>query len=266
MGEATARALGAAGATVLLAGRNTAKGERIASEIGPNASMHRLDLADLGSVHEFAGNLGTRTIDVLVNNAGVMALPLTRTSDGFEMQFGTNHLGHFALTGLLLDRITTRVVTVSSAAYLLGRLNLDDLNWEHRRYSRAGAYAQSKLANLVFSLELERRLAEARSPLRAIAAHPGYAATEVGSNTGTWFDGLFGFGKRILQRTSAQGAESVVCAASDWSMTGGLIGPDMLLYGSPHQARIARRARDGAAARRLWELSEKLTDVTFPLP
>ncbi|MEE2060587.1 oxidoreductase [Rhodococcus artemisiae] len=265
VGEATARSLGAAGATVLLAGRNTVAGERIASEIGPNASMHRLDLADLDSVHEFSADLGKRTIDVLVNNAGVMALPLTRTPDGFEMQFGTNHLGHFALTGLLLDRITTRVVTVSSAAHLLGRLNLDDLNWEHRRYSRAGAYAQSKLANLVFSLELERRLAEARSPLRAIAAHPGYAATEVGSNTGTWFDGLFGFGKRVLQRTSAQGAESVVCAAADPSMTGGLIGPDMLLYGSPHQARIARRARDRDVARRLWELSEKFTGVTFPL-
>jgi NAD(P)-dependent dehydrogenase (short-subunit alcohol dehydrogenase family) len=265
VGEATARALGAAGATVQLAGRNTAEGERIASEIGPDASMHRLDLADLGSIHEFSDNLGKRTIDVLVNNAGVMALPLSRTPDGFETQFGTNHLGHFALTGLLLDRITTRVVTVSSAAYLLGRLDLDDLNWEHRRYSRAGAYAQSKLANLMFSLELERRLAETRSSLRAIAAHPGYAATEVGSNTGTWFDGLFGFGKKVLQRTPAQGAESVVCAAADPSMTGGLIGPGMLLYGSPHQARIARRARDRDAARRLWELSEKFTGVTFPL-
>lgn len=250
---------------MVLAGRNTAGGERIASEIGPNASMRRLDLADLGSVRAFAEGFGDRKIDVLVNNAGVMALPLTRTVDGFEMQFGTNHLGHFALTGLLLDRITTRVVTVSSAAHLVGRIDLADPNYEHRRYSRAGAYAQSKLANLLFSIELERRLAAARSPLRAVAAHPGYAATGVGGHTGTWFDRLFGFGKQVLQRTPAQGAESVVAAATDPRLAGGFIGPHMLLYGTPRPAAPARRARDRARAEGLWELSEKLTGVRFDL-
>lgn len=265
VGEATARALGAAGATVVLAGRNTAKGDAIASQIGPRASMRRLDLSDLASVQEFAAGFGDEKIDVLVNNAGVMAVPLRRTREGFEMQIGTNHFGHFALTGLLLDRITTRVVTVSSAAHRVGRIDLDDLNWERRHYDRASAYAQSKLANLMFSLELERRLAAAGSPLRAVAAHPGYAATEVGSNTGTWFDRLFGFGKKVLQRTADQGAESVVCVAADPAVSGGFVGPRWLLYGSPHPAGIARRARDRETARRLWELSEDLTGVRFPL-
>lgn len=269
VGEATARALGAAGATVLLAGRNVERGRAIAAEIGPDASMHRLDLADLSSVRAFAQELGTRPVDVLVNNAGVMALPYTRTVDGFEMQFGTNHLGHFALTGLLLDRITTRVVTVTSAAHLLGRVDFDDPNYEHRRYSRAGGYAQSKLANLLFSFELERRLVAARSPVHAVAAHPGYAATGVGGHTGTWFDRLFGFGKTVLQRTPAHGAESVLFAATEPGLHtldshSGFVGPNLLLYGSPHPAHASRRARDRDAARRLWELSEKLTGVTFP--
>lgn len=269
VGEATARALGAAGAQVVLAGRNVAKGQDIAGQIGPNATVRRLDLSDLASVREFAAGIGEsyEKIDVLVNNAGVMAVPLERTADGFEMQVGTNHFGHFALTGLLLGRITDRVVTVSSAAHRLGRVDLDDLNWERRRYSRAGGYAQSKLANLLFSFELERRLAAGGSPVRAIAAHPGYAATEVGSNTGTWFDRLFGFGKKFLQRTPAQGAESVVYAATRPELRGGYVGPDgfLGLYGSPHVASASSRARDPETARRLWELSEQLTGVRFEL-
>ncbi len=265
VGEATARALGAAGATVVLTGRNVDRGKRIAEEIGPRAEMMSLDLADLSAIRAFADAFADRRIDVLVNNAGVMAVPLRRTADGFEMQMGTNHLGHFALTGLLLPRITGRVVTVSSAAHLIGRIDLDDLNWERRPYNRAAAYAQSKLANLLFALELERRLAAARSPLRAVAAHPGYAATEVGSHTGTWFDRLFGFGKTILQRTPDQGAESVVLAASDPGIAGGYIGPRLLLYGAPGVAVVGRRARDREIATRLWELSEKLTGVHFEI-
>ena len=265
VGEATARALGAAGATIVLTGRNTDRGRCIAEAIGGGAEMHRVDLADLSSIRDFADAFADRRVDVLVNNAGVMAVPLRRTADGFEMQMGTNHLGHFALTGLLLPRITGRVVTVSSAAHLLGRIDLDDLNWERRRYDRASAYAQSKLANVMFSLELERRLAASSSPVRAVAAHPGYAATEVGSHTGTWFDKLFGFGKRVLQRTPEQGAESLVRAASDPAVRGGFIGPRWLLYGAPGPAGLARRARDRDTATRLWELSEKLTGVRFPL-
>ncbi|MBX4169724.1 SDR family NAD(P)-dependent oxidoreductase [Rhodococcus sp. DMU2021] len=265
VGEATARALGAAGATVVLAGRNVDRGKRIADEIGPRAEMMSLDLADLSAIRAFADAFADRRIDVLVNNAGVMAVPLGRTADGFEMQIGTNHLGHFALTGLLLPRITGRIVTVSSAAHLIGRIDLDDLNWERRPYNRAAAYAQSKLANLLFALELERRLAAVRSPLRAVAAHPGYAATEVGSHTGTWFDRLFGFGKTILQRTPDQGAESVVLAASDPGIAGGYIGPRLLLYGAPGVAGVGRRARDRETSTRLWKLSEKLTGVHFEI-
>ncbi|MEU5840757.1 oxidoreductase [Rhodococcus sp. NPDC047139] len=265
VGESTAHALGAAGATVILTGRNIDRGRDVAAAIGSGAEMHRVDLADLSSIRAFVDSIGERQIDVLVNNAGVMAVPLRRTVDGFEMQMGTNHLGHFALTGLLLPRITGRVVTVSSAAHLVGRMDLADLNWERRPYNRAAAYAQSKLANLMFSLELERRLAEARSPVCAVAAHPGYAATEVGSHTGTWFDRLFGFGKTILQRTPDEGAESVVVAASDPGITGGFVGPRFLLYGAPGRAGIARRARDRESAARLWELSEELTGVRFTL-
>jgi NAD(P)-dependent dehydrogenase (short-subunit alcohol dehydrogenase family) len=266
LGAATARALGAAGADVVLACRNVARGEAVARDIGPHAQVRRLDLADLASVREFAS--GIETVDVLVNNAGVMGVPLSRTVDGFEMQMGTNHLGHFALTGLLLDRLTDRVVTVSSMSHRFGRIHLDDLNWERRRhYSRSLAYAESKLANLMFSLELGRRLAAAGSPLRAVAAHPGYAATDVGTHTGTWFDQLFRLGKRVLERTPAQGAESVVVAAADPEVTGGYIGPDRFfeLYGPPTVAAYSRRAGDPDTARQLWELSEKLTGVRFEL-
>lgn len=263
VGEATALALGAAGAHVVLACRNVDKGKLVAEKIGPTASVHRLDLSDLASVREFASGLRDthETIDVLINNAGVMAVPLQRTADGFEMQMGTNYFGHFALTGLLLDRVTDRVVTVSSAAHRFGRIDLDDPNWERRRYNRAAAYAQSKLANLMFSFELARRLDAAGSPVRSLAAHPGYAATNVGSNTGTWFDRLFGFGKKILQRTPERGAESVLYAATTPGLRGGYIGPDgfLELYGSPHLSGCSARARDPETARRLWELSERVT-------
>ena len=211
VGEATAIALGAAGANVVLACRNVDKGARVAETIGPRASVHRLDLSELASVRKFACGLRDthETIDVLINNAGVMAVPLKRTADGFEMQMGTNYFGHFALTGLVLDLVTDRVVTVSSAAHRLGRVDLDDPNWEQRRYHRAAAYAQSKLANLMFSFELARRLDASGSTVRSLAAHPGYAATEVGSHTGTWFDGLFGFGKTVLQRTAEEALRAV---------------------------------------------------------
>ncbi len=269
VGEATALALGAAGAHVVLACRNVDKGKLVAEKIGPAASVHRLDLSELASVREFASGLRAthEKIDVLINNAGVMAVPLQRTTDGFEMQIGTNYFGHFALTGLLLDHIVDRVVTVSSVAHRFGRIDLDDPNWELRRYNRASAYAQSKLANLMFSFELARRLDAKGSPVRSLAAHPGYAATDVGSHTGTWFDRLFGVGKKILQRTPERGAESVLYAATEPGLRGGYIGPDgfLELYGSPHPAGCSARARDPETASRLWDLSEGLTDVRFDL-
>ena len=167
LGAVTATELARAGAHVVVACRDTGKGERAAAGMAGSTEVRRLDLADLASVREFAAGLGQ--IAVLVNNAGVMATPLRRTRDGFELQIGTNHLGHFALTGLLLDRISDRVVTVSSGGHRLGRIHLDDLNWEQRRYQRWLAYGQAKLANLLFTYELQRRLAAAGSTRKAVA-------------------------------------------------------------------------------------------------
>src|SRR3954453_20944272 len=182
IGLAAARALGRAGARVVLAVRDTAKGEQAATTIDGEREVRRLDLADLGSVRAFA-DAWDGDLDVLINNAGVMATPERRTADGFELQIGTNHLGPFALTNLLLPRIADRVVTVSSGGHRMGTIRLDDLNWHRGGYQRWRAYGQSKLANLLFMLELQRRLAEAGSSVRALAAHPGYAATNLQQHT-----------------------------------------------------------------------------------
>ena len=181
LGAVTATELARAGAHVVVACRDIGKGERAAAGRPGSTQVRRLDLADLASVREFAAGLGQ--IAVLVNNAEVMATPLRRTRDGFELQIGTNHLGHFALTGLLLDRIRDRVVTVSSGGHRLGGIHLDDLNWEQRRYQRWLAYGQPKLANLQFTFELQRRLSAAGSIRKALAGHPGYAATNLQSHT-----------------------------------------------------------------------------------
>ena len=181
LGEVVARALGKAGADVVLACRDTTKADAVAADIGPNAVVRKLDLSDLSSVRAFAD--ATEKVDVLVNNAGVMAVPFRRTVDGFEMQIGTNHLGHFALTGLLKDKLTDRVVTMSSALHQLGTVDLDDLNFERRKYNRWLAYGQSKLANLLFTYELQRRLAASGSSLKALASHPGYASTNLQGHT-----------------------------------------------------------------------------------
>src|SRR5215212_4321857 len=178
IGLEAAKALGEHGARVVLAVRDVAKGEGAAEAIAGDTEVRRLDLADLTSVREFA-EAWDGEIDVLVHNAGVMATPERRTKDGFELQIGTNHLGHFALTNLLLPKITDRVVIVASDAHKIGGLDVDDLNWERRRFRRWRAYGQSKLANLLFLLELQRRLDDAGSPVRALAAHPGYAATNL---------------------------------------------------------------------------------------
>ena len=182
IGLVAARELGRAGARVVLAVRDPARGEQAAATIDGETEVRRLDLADLASIRAFAEEWDG-PIDALVDNAGVMATPQRRTKDGFELQIGTNHLGHFALTNLLLPHVTDRVVTVSSGAHRGGSIRLDDLNWERGRYSRWRAYGQSKLANLLFTLELQRRLAEAGSDVRAVAAHPGYARTNLQHHT-----------------------------------------------------------------------------------
>ena len=265
LGAATARALATAGARVVLACRNTAKGEAVAADLPGSPEVRRLDLADLSSVREFAAGL-TGPVDVLVNNAGVMALPKKQTADGFEMQVGTNHLGHFALTGLLLDRITDRVVTVSSAAHRAGHIDLADLNFEHRRYGRWSAYGQSKLANLMFALELQRRLSASGSTVRSMAAHPGYAATELQAHTESFQDKLMAVGNRLLAQPAEGGALPSLYAATAPDLAGGsYLGPGgmMELRGSPKVVTPNRAARDPKVAADLWELSSTLTGVEY---
>ncbi|MGX7728191.1 oxidoreductase [Rhodococcus sp. 2H158] len=259
LGEVAARALGAAGARVVLACRNVAKGEAVAREIGPNAQVRRLDLADLASVREFAA--GVDEVDVLVNNAGVMAVPLRRTADGFEMQIGTNHLGHFALTALLRERVTDRVVTMSSGMHRIGRIDLDDLNWEHRRYDRWLAYGQSKLANRLFTHELQRRLTEQRSPVVAVAAHPGYSSTNLQSHTESIQDVFLGVANRLVGQSAQTGALPLLYAATAPGVEpGGYYGPGGLfeMRGAPERVESNSRSHDEAIARGLWELSARL--------
>ncbi|MFD3463377.1 oxidoreductase [Nocardia fluminea] len=258
LGAATARALSEAGARVILACRDTAKAERVAAGLRAATEVRELDLANLNSVRAFADSI--ERVDVLINNAGVMALPLRRTADGFEMQFGTNHLGHFALTNLLLDRITDRVVTVSSVAHRIGKIDLADPNWEQRRYDRWLAYGQSKLANLMFAFELQRRLAGEGAAVISVAAHPGYAATELMSHTESIQDAIMWLGNRTLAPTAEDGALSTLFAATAAVVPGAFYGPDgfLGLRGNPAPAGSARSARDLEVAAELWELSEKL--------
>ncbi|MEO6886750.1 MAG: oxidoreductase [Jatrophihabitantaceae bacterium] len=265
LGSVTARALAEHGATVIMACRNLAKAQRVSGGIEGDTEVRPLDLSDLGSVREFAS--GVDRLDVLVNNAGVMALPEGRTKDGFEMQFGTNHLGHFALTGLLLPKITDRVVTVSSGAHRIGKIALDDLNFEQRHYRRWGAYGQAKLANLMFAFELQRRLTAAASPVRSIAVHPGYAATDLQAHTDSWQDRLMTVGNWLIGQTPEMGALPSLFAATSPDARGGeFYGPDGLfaLRGHPTTSGSASSARDLGVAQRLWDRSEQLTGVSFP--
>jgi NAD(P)-dependent dehydrogenase (short-subunit alcohol dehydrogenase family) len=266
IGLPTARALAEAGAHVVLAVRDTGKGEVALESIPGVCEVRRLDLADLASVREFA-DAWQGDIDVLVNNAGVMATPERRTTDGFELQIGTNHLGHFALTNLLLPHVTDRVVTVSSGAHRGGSIDLDDLNWRHRPYRRWSAYQQSKLANLLFTLELERRLSVARSSVRALAAHPGYAATNLQFRSESRVgDRLMAIGNRLFAQTDEAGARPILFAASQDLPGASYVGPDGLgeRRGYPTLVGRTAAASDVEMAKRLWALSEELTGAEFP--
>ena len=263
LGEVTARRLAAAGASVVLACRNTGKGEAAAARMSGDVTVRRLDLSDLASVAEFADATGE--VDVLVNNAGVMAVPFGRTADGFELQMGTNFLGHFALTGRLRPKLRDRVVTVSSPAHRMGRLDLDDLNWERRGYRRWPAYAQSKLADLMFAFELDRRLRAAGSRVRSVAAHPGYAATEIGRGGGLE-QRLIAVGNRVLAQSAEAGARPMLYAATMPDVLGGdYWGPDRLgeMRGHPKRVTGSARARDPHLAAQLWERAAQLTGVAF---
>jgi NAD(P)-dependent dehydrogenase (short-subunit alcohol dehydrogenase family) len=229
--------------------------------------VRALDLADLPSVRRFVDGFEGE-VDVLINNAGVMAVPESRTADGFEMQIGTNHLGHFALTNLLLPQVRDRIVTIASGAHRMGRINLGDLNWESRRYDRWRAYGQSKLANLLFTLELQRRLDDAGSDVRAVAAHPGWSATNLQSHTGSRIQQTFmEIGNRVWAQSDEQGAWPTLYAATEDIPGGSYVGPDGFqeMRGHPKLVSRSGAASDEQMARDLWDVSERLTGVSFPL-
>ena len=276
IGLPTARELARHGARVVVATRSPERGRAAVDAIAaavPGAAVTAapLDLADLASVRRFAGefNPAHEGLDLLVNNAGVMMLPRQETADGFERQFGTNHLGHFALTGLLLPALLARpgarVVTVSSGMHHRGRIDFDDLMGE-RTYNPTRAYAQSKLANLLFMLELQRRLDAAGADVRSVAAHPGFAATNLGHSSG-WLTRLgVGLGQRLFAQSAEVGALPTLYAATMPDVPGGAyIGPDGKgeQRGYPTRVPPSAQARDEADARRLWEISERLTGVHF---
>jgi NAD(P)-dependent dehydrogenase (short-subunit alcohol dehydrogenase family) len=267
IGRAAASELAGAGARVVLAVRDTEKGTAAAAGMPGETEVRELDLANLESVRRFAAGFDGE-IGILINNAGVMVPPLGRTADGFELQFGTNHLGHFALTNLLLERITGRVVTVSSTGHRMGRIDFDDLNWERRSYRRWSAYGQSKLANLLFTSELQRRLTAAGSAVIATAAHPGYAATNLQFHSGlSLFETISRLGNRLLAQDEIAGALPTLYAAVADIPGDSFAGPSgpLEIRGAPKLVHRSKAAQDTEVARRLWEVSEELTGVHFPL-
>ncbi len=275
LGAVTARELAARGAHVVLACRDTTKGERVASELA-GAEVVPLDLASLASIRDAADRIraGHERIDLLINNAGLMMTRAGVTRDGFELQVGTNHLGHFALTGLVLDRLAatpgSRVVTVSSLAHRFGggRLDFDNLLAE-RGYDRVDAYGRSKLANLLFTHELQRRLSAAEAETIAVAAHPGLSRTELARHVPVWAKPLVAASTWLTGQSAAKGALPTLRAATDPAASGGdYYGPGGYreTRGRPVTVGSSRGSRDPEAMRRLWEVSEELTGVSVPLP
>jgi NAD(P)-dependent dehydrogenase (short-subunit alcohol dehydrogenase family) len=284
LGFETARVLAARGAHVLLGCRNKDKADDAMAAIrehSPEASLElvQMDLSSLSSVQQAAERVRAQHehLDLLINNAGVMWLPPLRTEDGFEMHFGTNHLGHFALTGhllpLLRDRVGARIVTLSSIGHRIGRIHFDDLDLEHG-YGKQKAYSQSKLANLMFAQELQRRLQAANAQAISVAAHPGIAGTNLATpaleKTGPqWLARLTARLAPVLARPPVQGALPSLYAATAADVNGGdYIGPDGLyeITGYPAKGRVSPRALDQDQGRRLWSVSEELTGVRPDLP
>ncbi|BBZ26510.1 short-chain dehydrogenase [Mycolicibacterium madagascariense] len=268
LGFETAKALAARGAHVVLAVRNLDKGKDAATRIGGDVTVAELDLTSLDSIRSAADELKSRYegIDLLINNAGVMWTPKSTTKDGFELQFGTNHLGHFALTGLLLERLLpvegSRVVTVSSIGHrILADIHFDDLQWE-RSYNRVAAYGQAKLANLLFTYELQRRLAHHGTTLAA-AVHPGGSDTELARHLPGFMAPAFS----LVSQSAAMGALPTLRAATDPSVLGGeYYGPDGFgeTRGYPKVVASSDKSHDVALQRRLWAVSEELTSVVYP--
>lgn len=280
LGYETAKVLARKGARVVLAVRDTAKGDAAAAEItraAPSADLavHALDLGSLDSVRTAAAELAAAypSIDLLINNAGVMYPPKSTTRDGFELQFGTNHLGHFALTGLLLKNVlatpNSRIVVVASMAHdIQAKIDFDDLQWERRRYSRVGAYGQAKLANLMFAYALQRRLEAKGEKTIALAAHPGISNTELMRHLpGTNLPGVMK-AAGLVTNSPFKGALATLRAATDPTATGGeYYGPDGFreLMGHPVLVPSSKQSHDVGVQERLWTVSEQLTGVTIEL-
>ena len=273
IGYEAARALAQKGADVIMACRSLEKGEAAVQAIleeTPQAKLNlmALNLADLASVREFAGKVRAEytQLDLLINNAGVMAIPYRQTADGYEMQLGTNHLGHFALTGLLLDLALkaehARIVTISSQVHKTGRINFDDLNSE-KSYQKWLAYGQSKLANLLFAYELQRKLAAAGHDALSVAAHPGYSATNLQDSSG-----IFSALNPLMAQSAAMGALPALFAATHPEVKGGdFIGPRSFggWRGYPAKAKSNLASYDESVAKKLWKVSEELTGVSYSL-
>ncbi|ORB14672.1 oxidoreductase [Mycobacterium noviomagense] len=267
LGEVTARELARVGAHVILAVRDVRKGEAAAQKMAGatgKAEVRQLDLQDLSSVRRFADDIDHA--DVLINNAGVMAVDYALTADGFERHIGTNHLGHFALTNLLLPKLTDRAVTVSSLMHMFGYISLKDLNWRSRPYSRWLAYSQSKLANLLFTSELQRRLDSVGSSVRALAAHPGWSHTNLQGRSGRKVsDAVVLTVDRVVSTDADFGARQTLYAVSQDLPGDTYVGPQFGLYGRTQPTWRSWPAKRASTAAALWELSERLTDTKFPL-
>jgi len=273
IGFATARALAVKNATVIMAVRNEGKGEEAAAKIrseSQNADVHvmKLDLSDLTSIRTFTDEFKAKysRLDLLINNAGVMVPPYSKTAEGFELQMGTNHLGHFALTGLLIDLIkqapNSRVVNVSSLAHTMGKLDFDDLNWETRKYKKWQAYGASKIANLYFTYGLQKKLGNGTSNVTVAAAHPGWTATELQRHSPLTSTLNFFF----AQNTS-MGALPTLYAATAPDVKGGdFFGPSGFkeMKGYPKKVASNPLSHDAEIAKRLWAVSENLTGIKFP--
>jgi NAD(P)-dependent dehydrogenase (short-subunit alcohol dehydrogenase family) len=272
LGFQDARAMAAKGARVILACRNQEKGKAAVEKIlaeNPSAAVEiaSLDLSSLESVRVFAEKFLAENdrLDLLINNAGVMMPPQGKTADGFELQFGTNHLGHFALTGLLLPLLTktdgSRIVNVASMAHKFGTMDFDDLQWERKAYNKTKSYGQSKLANLLFTYELQRRLIAAGAQTIAAAAHPGWTGTDLQRHSG-----LFNFLNPFFAMKPEQGALPTLYAATAPQAKGGeYYGPDGFfeMKGFPKKVGSTVESRDESAAKKLWDVSENLTGISF---
>jgi NAD(P)-dependent dehydrogenase (short-subunit alcohol dehydrogenase family) len=274
IGYETALVLAQKGATVVMACRSLPKAEVAADEIrqaNPSGSVEvmKLDLGDLDSVREFVTAFQERydRLDMLINNAGIMVPPYGKTAQGFETQFGVNHLGHFALSGLLLDTLLqtaqSRIVTVSSGAHNFGSIDFDDLNWERKAYQASPAYGQSKLANLLFTYELQRKLAAAGKDTIAVAAHPGWTETNLQQHSG-----VASFLNPMFAQSQPMGALPTLMAATDPKVQGGdYYGPAgfMEMNGNPTKVDSNKRSKDQTVAARLWQVSEEAVGVTYPI-